>query len=67
MEEYFGQVRWHEEDLKEALRFQGYPVTENNVAKLREICNRHWFTDHMIEAGWEFMYGNIGNGDGWDK
>ena len=19
------------------------------------------------EAGWEFMYGNIGNGDGWDK
>ena len=32
MEEWFGQVRWCEDDLKAALEDQGYPVTENNIA-----------------------------------
>lgn len=66
MEEWFGQVRWCEEDIKAALEDRGYPVTENNIAKLSNLCNSHWFTDHMIEAGWEYMYNNIGCGDGWD-
>ena len=65
--EWFGVVRWCEEDLENALESQGYPVTENNIAKLYDICNKHWFTDHMIEAGWEYMYSNIGYGDGWDE
>ena len=29
MEEWFGQVRWCKEDLEDALRSQGYPVTEH--------------------------------------
>lgn len=65
--EWFGKVRWCEDDLKAALEDRGYPVTENNVDKLFVICNSHWFTDYMIEAGWEYMYSNIGDGDGWDK
>ena len=65
--EWFGIVRCCEEDLENALESQGYPVTENNIAKLYDICNKHWFTDHMIEAGWEYMYSNIGYGDGWDE
>ena len=65
--EWFGQVRWCEEDLANALKKQGYPVTENNIAKLRAICEHHFFTDCMIETGWEYMYNNIGNGDGWDE
>lgn len=64
--EWFGQVRWCEEDLKTALEAQGYPVTENNISKLYDICSSHWFTDHMIEAGWEYMYNWIGYEDGWD-
>ena len=64
--EWFGKVRWCEEDLKEALRTQGYPVTENNVAKLYDRCSKHWFTDHMIEAGWEYMYCCIGDDGTWD-
>ena len=67
MDEWFGQVRWCKEDLEEALRQRGYPVTENNVNKLYQHCNNHWFTDQMIEAGWEFIYSMIGYEDGWDK
>lgn len=65
-EKWFGVVRWCEDDLKNALEVQGYPVTENNISKLYEICNSHWFTDYMIERGWEYMYDSIGHGDGWD-
>ena len=67
MEEWFGQVRWCEEDLKNALEEQGYPVTENNIAKLYNACEKHWFTDRMIEAGWDYIYNAIGMGDGWDE
>ena len=65
--EWFGMVRWCEDDLKNALEVIGYPVTENNIARLLDVCNSHWFTDHMVAAGWEYMYDNIGYGDGWDK
>ena len=56
-----------DDDLKNALEVQGYPITENNIAKLRTICEHHSFTDFMIERGWEYMYDSIGIGDGWDK
>ena len=64
--EWFGQVRWCEEDLINALECCDYPVTDNNIAKLYAICDKHWFVDVMIEAGWQYMYENIGYGDGWD-
>lgn len=67
MNEYFGEVKWSREDLENALEVQGYPVTENNIEKLYSLCNSHWFTDYMIETGWQYMYDNIGNGDGWDE
>ena len=66
-EEWFGQVRWCEDDLKVALEDKGYPVKENNIAKLYTLCDSHWFIDQMIEAGWEYMYNIIGYGDGWDE
>ena len=65
--EWFGVVRWCRDDLIGALTGKEYPITENNINKLYEICNHHWFADHMIEAGWEFIYAQIGYGDGWDK
>ena len=66
-DEWFGKVRWCNEDLEEALDDNGYPVTENNISKLRRECDNHWFTDHMIEAGWEYINAQIGYGDGWDE
>lgn len=65
--EWFGIVRWCEDDLKCALEDKGYPATENNIAKLHSICSPHFFTDVMIERGWEFMHDSIGNDDSWDK
>lgn len=65
--EWFGQVRWCNEDLEEALDNNGYPVTEKNVSKLRRECDSHWFTDHMIEAGWDYINAQVGYGDGWDE
>ena len=67
MNEWFGQVRWCEEDLINALEVQNYPVTENNIAKLRAACEGRGFTEFMVQAGWEFMYNTIGNDDSWDE
>lgn len=66
-EEWFGIVRWCEEDLKVALEDKGLPATENNIAKLRQFCESHWFTDCMIEAGWRTIYGCIESDDDWEK
>ena len=65
--EWFGEVRWCEDDLKAALAEQGYPTTENNIAKLYAACDHHRFADQMIESGWDYIYNQIGDGDGWDK
>lgn len=65
--EWFGEVRWCNADLENALDDNGYPVTEKNVSKLRRECDSHWFTDYMIEAGWDYINAHVGYGDGWDK
>ena len=65
-DKWFGEVHWCEEDLVNALEVQGYPATENNIAKLSMACEHHSFVDCMIEAGWEFMYNTIGNDETWD-
>ena len=54
--EWFGTVRWNEDDLANALELHDYPATEENIAKLREMCDNHWFTDYMIESGWSYNY-----------
>ena len=65
--ESFSEVKWYEEDLANALECCDMPVTENNMEKLRNIVDCHWFVDYMIQAGFEYMYNAIGVGDGWDK
>ncbi len=67
MREFFGEVKWYKDDLVNALECCNYPLTENNIEKLYNLCNNHWFVDYMIEMGFEYMYNHIGMGDGWDK
>lgn len=67
MDKWFGEVKWSRDDLKVALEKHGYPATENNVDKLYSLCNNHWFTDYMIEMGWQYIYDMIGTGKGYDK
>ena len=65
-DEWFGVVRWCDDDIKNALEIQGIAVTENNVDKLHRMCSHHSFTDMMIEQGWEFIYSMIAQND-WEK
>lgn len=66
VDEWFGVVRWCDDDIKNALETQRVTVTENNIEKLRNMCSHHSFTDMMIEQGWEFMYDMIAQNN-WEK
>lgn len=57
--EWFGEVRWCDNDLKNALIEAGYFATENNVAEIRTRCGSHRFVDQMIDAGWDYIYNAI--------
>lgn len=65
--EWFGIVRWCKDDLISALTDRGYPATEHNIATLYNLCNQHWFTDNMIETGWEYIYNKIDSECEWDE
>lgn len=62
-QEWFGIVRWCEEDLKSALEENGFPVTDKNVAELYNRLQHHSFTDCMIATGWDFINDTISNLD----
>ena len=57
--EWFGKVRWCDDDLEAALTEKNVPVTEENVAKLRQMCSHHSLNDAMISVGWDFIYGCV--------
>ena len=59
---YFGIVRWCEEDIANAIETQGYEPTEENIAKIRNMLNHHSFIDCMVEAGWDFIYNTVNGG-----
>ena len=59
MSEWFGNVRWCDDDIRDALHSMGLPQTERNVSEVRRLCETHHFTDRVIEAGWESMFGLI--------
>lgn len=53
--EWFGKVRWCNEDLEKALDENGHPATDHNVQALRQKCEHHSFYEYMIEAGWGWI------------
>lgn len=54
--DWFGVVRWCDDDIVCLLKDMCIEPTEDNVAKVRCACeNNHYFTDSMIEAGWNTM------------
>lgn len=59
--EYFGVVRWCDEDIIAALNESGIPADENNVARVISLLQHHSFTDVMIERGWDHIYTTIDN------
>lgn len=59
--EYFGVVRWHEDDVREAFRQRGIDPTDEEVSRVIEFCESHHFTDRLIEMGWDVLDTFIGS------
>lgn len=69
-EKWFGEVRWCDEDIRGELELLDVDSTDENVERVRDLCSRHWFTDRMIEAGFEAIdeavkscFGNTDGGE----
>ncbi len=58
-DEYFGEVRWNEDDLRNALEENDVKSTDERVAQLRKLCEHTDFEDAMICAEWDIIYGCI--------
>lgn len=59
----FGEVSWRMEDLRQALRKNGIQETDRNIHKIHDAVTSHFFTDQMIERGWEIIDSLIDNND----
>jgi hypothetical protein len=53
---YFGVVRWCEEDVADAIETQGFEPTEENVKTVMSELNEMALTAVMIQAGWDYLY-----------
>lgn len=60
-EDWFGIVRWCDDDIRTALEDAGKEVNDENVSKIRQALDNHWFTDYMIEHGWEYINETVRN------
>ena len=56
---YFGMVRWCEDDLVDALEERNIPATKSNVQRLRNRLEHQVFAAPMISAGWDFIDATI--------
>lgn len=58
-DDWFGIVRWHEDDIREALLNRGFEPTEEAIRCIRSKAEHHFFEDSMIETGWDLLYAFI--------
>ncbi len=49
---WFGIVRWSDEDIATRLQDFGFDAGAENISIIRRNCEHHFFTDSMIETGW---------------
>jgi len=57
--EWFGHVRWCDEDIAGAIEEQGYEATPEAIALIRAECEHHCFTDGMIETGNHYIHSYV--------
>ena len=55
-EEWFGIVRWCDEDIRAALLEDGYEPTEEAIDLIRFKMENHGFTDLQIADGWDKIH-----------
>lgn len=66
-DERFGEVYWTKNDLIDAFERYDIPATGENVERLYKLIHEDWLIDHMVEAGWNYIYGIIEGEDRWNE
>ena len=58
---FFGIVRWTNEDIALAFESADFDCTDEDIAAIRKACNARIYgiRDAMTEAGWNFIYNAI--------
>lgn len=59
--DWFGKVRWCNDDIVDALQYKLINPTDENVARVRDQLEHHGFRDMQVEAGWDYIYSTIDN------
>lgn len=54
-DEWFGVVRWNDEDIVDTLSRTGYIWNDDQIGVIRSMCEHHNFTDMMIQP-WVGLY-----------
>lgn len=54
--EWFGIVRWHEDDIRAALIDNGYIPDRESIDLIRLKMENHGFTELQIAAGWDMIH-----------
>ena len=54
-EDWFGIVRWHEDDIRAALMEHGFEPTEEAISLIRLKMENHCFTELQIACGWDMI------------
>lgn len=57
--EYWGCVRWHDDDVKNALISEGFSPSAEAVGIIHDACQHHNLQDQMIAAGWDVIHSII--------
>lgn len=60
-EDWFGKVRWCDDDIVDALQFKCINPTDEKVSLVRRQLEHHGFQDHQIGSGWDYIYSTIDN------
>lgn len=60
-DEWYAITRWCDEDIAINLRENGYADTPENIKRIRDDVDTHWFTDLLVERGLDAMEDIIRN------
>lgn len=64
---FFSVIRWHKDDIKEALRQAGYKTSASNVRLVLESRTGRTLEDQSIADGWDILNICLTDLDGLEK
>lgn len=58
---YFGVIKWCNDDIWDAFAYHCYDFTGEDIDDVRAVLEGDAFREHMIAAGWDFIYEVVHN------